>query len=254
MINLLRQEIYKIIKKPSSKIVPIILFILMLVVAMMAKNQASKFYISSAFAGFQWSAIILIIVSASLISEEFQYGTIKKLIYSVNSRSIIYITKLIIVIGYDIYLHILSVLLTVILKIVIIGKSPSFSSEYLYNLPIWQNLLINTLIDLMGTLIIITAVFLIASITNTGSAAIAFGIGLCFLGQGISSFINRVATSSSGWSKWNPFNMLNITNQLANPSYKDITHLTVKQLVTGNLLYSLIFILFGILIFSKRRV
>ncbi len=112
MLMLLKQEMFKISKKKSTIYIPIILFVLMIVVAFMSKGSDAKFYISSAFAGFQWTTILIIIISATSISEEFQYGTIKHLIYSVNNRYIIYFSKLIFVFLYSIYLHLLSIVYT----------------------------------------------------------------------------------------------------------------------------------------------
>ncbi|MBA1393093.1 hypothetical protein EQ500_04295 [Lactobacillus sp. XV13L] len=111
MLNLMNEEVYKLIHKKSTLLTPIILFFLMLLVGLLSiKSSDPRFYISAGFAGFQWGGIILIVICANIISMEFEHGTIKNLIGRYNSRGLIYLSKFIIIVVYDLVLHILTLI------------------------------------------------------------------------------------------------------------------------------------------------
>lgn len=93
MLSLIKQEIYKLRHKRSVQLTPLILFCAMVLLGFFTRNGTdNRFYIESGYAGFQWITIILIIECASIAAMEFQYGTIKHLIYETNNRFKIYLS------------------------------------------------------------------------------------------------------------------------------------------------------------------
>ena len=91
MGTLIKQECFKLYKKKSTFIIPIIIMLLMIVQAIISKNyddvispQAS---IESAFSGFSWFIFLLIIQASTIISMEFYHGTIKNLLYRKYTRA-----------------------------------------------------------------------------------------------------------------------------------------------------------------------
>lgn len=254
MTNIFKQEIFKIVHRKLFIYMPLVLFILMSLVALATRGNNGRFYIISAFAGFQWLVIIMIILSSSTISMEFQYGTIKKLITESNDKSSIFLSKWILMIFYSIFLHILSVIFTIILKFLIYGKQFPFGSGYLHSISLMSNLISNTIIDILVSIFIISAVFILAVATGTSAIAIATSLGFCFFGQGISNALISSIGKKIAIIKWNPFNMLNVANQWGNPDYFNITKLSQNELIIGNVVYIIIFIALGLIIFNKKNV
>ena len=83
MGTLIKQECFKLFKKKSTFIIPIIIMLLMVVQAIISKNYDDIFSpqssIESAFSGFSWFIFLLIIQASTIISMEFYHGTIKNL-------------------------------------------------------------------------------------------------------------------------------------------------------------------------------
>ncbi|KJU73318.1 hypothetical protein AH70_02340, partial [Pediococcus damnosus LMG 28219] len=150
--------------------------------------------------------------------------------------------------------HIFTLVFTIVIKYLTVGTNVSFSQNYLYHASLFQNLFTNTLVDFLGSLIIVSSVFMMASLMNSSAIAIAVGIGFIFIGEGLSSALISALIKKIPLIKWNPFNMLNIANQWSNPDYFSTTHLTQTQLINGNILYTLIFIVMSFLFFRKKRV
>lgn len=82
------------------------------------------------------------------------------------------------------------------------------------------------------------------------------GIGLViiFMGADFSSLIMSALPHLAAIIKWNPLNMVFVINQLANSSYEKFSDLSLLQIITGNLIYAVIFIVIGDLLFKSRRV
>ncbi|MFT8607943.1 hypothetical protein, partial [Liquorilactobacillus ghanensis] len=234
---------------------PILLFLLMLFIGIATVHDSDpKFYISAAFAGFEWETIILIVVSANIISMEFEYGTIKHLITKYRNRYLIYDIKLLEIIIYDIYIHLLTLVFAIIIKLVIYGKRFSFFKPYLYHKTLLHNLVLGSVVDLLGSLLIIGIIFFLACISKSSSIAIASGIAMCFVGEGVSDMLIKNAGKLQILIKWNPFNMLNISNEWSNPGYFYNTHLVLRELVVGNIIYTVLFLVGGYILFKRKKV
>lgn len=91
MSTLLKQEFFKLYKKKSTFIIPIIIIFLMIAQAIVSKNSPdifpSKTSIQSAFSGYSWFVFLLIIQASVIISMEFYHGTIKNILYRNHSRT-----------------------------------------------------------------------------------------------------------------------------------------------------------------------
>lgn len=257
MANIYEQEIFKIIHKKSTWYSLGIVFILMLMVALFSLNSLSlsdrQFYFSSAYGGYQWSLILIIIISSSFITMEFEYGTIKQLIIQTNTRSSIYFAKLMVIIVYDFLIHIGDIIFTIIIKLILQPKL-SLNQIYMYHQSLLNNLLINAVLDILTSFVVISIVLCLASMATNSAASVAIGIGFCFLGEGLSSFLISGFSKFFPQIKWNPFNMLNVQNQYGNPEYFHTTHLTLSQLMGGNMVWTIVFLIIGMWIFSRREV
>ena len=257
MGQLLQQEIFKFRHQRLAWLAPVILVLLMGGLAATAHGASigdQKFYISSAYGGFQWLTILMIVIGASCVTMEFEYGTIKQLAIQTNHRWTIFVGKYVLVLGYSVLLHVVAVLTTLLLKLSG-GRSLSWQTVYLYHQALLVNLVTNAVLDMYGGVLIIGLVFLLASCSHNSAAAIAIGVGVCFMGEGVSSLLLQSFKSLLPVMKWNPFNMFFLQEEYGNPSYQqNVTHLTIQQLSVGNLLWALFFVGVGALIFSRRRI
>jgi len=157
--------------------------------------------------------------------------------------------KYVLVLGYSVLLHVVVVLTTLLLKLSG-GRSLSWQTVYLYHRALLVNLVTNAVLDMYGGVLIIGLVFLLASCSHSSAAAIAVGVGACFMGEGVSSLLLQSFKSLLPVMKWNPFNMFFLQEEYGNPSYQqNVTHLTIEQLSVGNLLWALFFVGVGALSF-----
>lgn len=79
MGQLLQQEIFKFRYQRLAWLTPVILVLLQAGLAMTTHGASvsdQKFYVSSAYGGFQWLTILIIVIGASCVTMEFEYGTI----------------------------------------------------------------------------------------------------------------------------------------------------------------------------------
>lgn len=257
MGQLIKQEIFKFRHQRIAWLAPVILTLLMGGLAMTAHGASSgdqKFYISSAYGGFQWLTILIIVIGSGCVTMEFEYGTIKQLATQVNHRWTIFVGKYVLVLGYSLLLHGLAVVVTLLLKVGA-GRGLHWQTSYLYHQSLLANLVTNALLDMYGGVMIVGLVFLLASFSRNSAAAIAIGVGACFMGEGVSSLLLQSFKSLVPLMKWNPFNMFFLQEEYGNPSYQqNVTHLTIQQLSVGNLVWALCFVGVGAMIFSRRQI
>lgn len=255
MRELLSEEFYKLIHKRGTWYTPIILSMAMLAVGFMARHSPdAQWYITAAFAGTEWAIIIMVMVCATTISMEYEYGTIKHLVIEDKGKVRIFLSKFSIIILYDAYLHLLAFGFTLPIKWLMYGGKYSFSANYEYSQSLMSNLINECLIDFLGSIVIIGAALLLSCAAKSAAVAIASGITVIFIGQGVSMMLLRNVGRSIPLLRWNPFNMLNMPNEWSNPAYYENTLLTIKQLMIGNIGYSILFILAAFLMFERKRI
>ncbi len=82
---------------------------------------------------------------------------------------------------------------------------------------------------------------------------ITLNIAIVFMGQNLSADLLNANSKLAPIVKWNPLNMNNLTTQYYNyPVYHDLSMLFNGQLVSGTLVYTLLFFLIGYLIFRRK--
>ncbi|WP_176722554.1 ABC transporter permease, partial [Staphylococcus equorum] len=119
MVTLVKQELFKMFKKKSSIIIPILIFILMIGLAVLSENYPdildSKSLFKQGFSSFSWLFFLMIIQASTIITMEFHYGTIKNLLYRNYSRTSIIISKFITLFIYSLIIFAISMIITVII-------------------------------------------------------------------------------------------------------------------------------------------
>ncbi|MFC6182538.1 ABC transporter permease [Lactiplantibacillus daowaiensis] len=255
-MKLLRLECLKLRAKRSTWGCIVLLILLMSGIAITTTQSTlsdQRFNVASAYVGFQWLMMLLIVVAASCVSMEFEYGTIKQLAVQAKSRWQVYLTKFELILSYSLLLHILTVLVTLGLQL-IFNPRLNVLARYHHQLSLLTNLGINAGLDLYGSLMIIGLVFLLASSGHNSAVAISVGVVVCFSGEGLSSLVLNTFKTVTFLTRWNPFNMMCLQEQYANRDYQDVTHLTLGQLAAGKLIWAVIFVGVGAWLFSKRRI
>ena len=97
MILLVKQELFKLTKKKSTFIAPLLLVLLIIVAGILTKKYsdviAPDIMFTSNFSGTSWIVFIMIAASSAIISMESQYGTLKNLLYRKYYRGEILVSK-----------------------------------------------------------------------------------------------------------------------------------------------------------------
>ena len=257
MFTLIKQEIFKLIHKKSTWITTVILLIIQLAYAIFAKNN---FHLSvqqlnvfnNGYLGFILIVFFIIASSATTITSEFEYGTIKELLYRKYSREQVLISKWLTIFLYSLYWYILVGLVTLILNAAIypklnLGQSAEHGYSHLTYLFAFNGG------ELLTTWLLVSLVFLLANIFNNSAVAVSVGIIGYFVLSVASGFLYSLIAKWE-WVKWNPLTMLDYPNQIITPTVTHFTKLSLNQLAAGNLVYIAIFLGIGYLVFKKRNV
>lgn len=256
MQTLIRQEIFKLKYQVSTWITPAISIIIMTICAIISRlkpqwlDPTTTF--SNAFYGQSLLVFFLIVTTAKILTTEFQFGTIKSLLYRKYYRGQIFTSKIIALISYILSNYLLILLYSLLLKFILFSGIIDLKVKQNGMTPV-QELGLNIVGSGLNFLLIMAIVLLVASLFKTGAAAITIGI-LGFFATSILQILQIILISKWDWIKWNPINMLNAGPQLIDNSINKATSLSTPVIVTGSLLYTIGFILIAYVIFKKRNV
>ncbi len=259
MWTLLWQEEFKLLKKKSTFWVTILLVGLVLGTAFLSKASPKfappKMFFTSSFGGTTWIVFVMIAACASTLSMEFQYGTIKELIYQQYSRSTILVSKWLVMLIYSLYLYLVIGVAALIGKISFVNSRFSLSDRDIYSnhLTFLQQWSLQTISSFITLWLVLSVVFLFATLFKTSTVAITAGILGFFALNAIGILMFKIIAKFH-WFRWNPFNFLNYANQVNDPARQTLTKLSNNQLLAGTLIYTILFLSIGLLSFRKRNV
>ena len=256
MFTLTKQELFKLVHKKSTWITTIFLLIIQIGFSVFAKNNPHSadplIAFRNGYEGFILIVFFIIAASATIISTEFEYGTIKELLYRKYSRGQVLVSKWITIFLYSLYWYILVGLVSLLLNETVypkisLGQSAGHGYSYLTSLLAVQGA------NFLNIWLLVSLVFLLANVFNNSAVAVSVGIVGYFIVSVASTFITGLVAKWS-WLKWNPLNMLEYPVQINEPSLSHVTKLSLNQLAAGNLVYIVIFLALGYLVFKKRNV
>ncbi|WP_311407434.1 ABC transporter permease [Liquorilactobacillus uvarum] len=258
MVTLIRQELFKLMHKKSTIIGTIALLLLMTIFAVFSKLQPSfsdpKGEFIAAYGGTSWVVFFMIAACSTIVAMEFQYGTIKELLYRKYYRGEILASKWITMFIYSLYFYVLSFVFSVILKVVLFNSKFSFSDIYTNDQSVMHVTLVTYAGNFVGLWLLLSLVLLLANVFKSSAAAISVGI-VGYFATSIVSSLMFMLINKWEWLKWNPLNMLNLSDQLSNSTViGTLTRLSNTELVWGNLVYTGIFLFLGYLVFRRRNV
>lgn len=135
MITLVKQETFKLLHKKSTYAVSATLLIIMTVFGVLTRNYPKywgdpKGLFVTMFTGINWIVLFMIAACSSIIAMEFQYGTIKELLYRKYYRGQILVSKWITMLLYSIYFYVLAFVWSMLLKVVLFNSKFQLSDTY----------------------------------------------------------------------------------------------------------------------------
>ena len=256
MGTLIKQECFKLCKKKSTFIIPIIIILLMVVQAIISKNYDDVFSpqssIESAFSGFSWFIFLLIIQASTIISMEFYHGTIKNLLYRKYTRTNIIISKIITLVIFSLLYFIISIVVGFILWAIFFNDINLLESKG-DELSLLSKMLLTGLGTYVGTWLVLSVTLLISCAMKSPGVSIAVGI-VFYFATSILSGILTIIVDKWEWLKWNPISMMNIMIQIVDKSMKKYTKLELHELFIGNIAYIIIFLILVVFVFKKKNV
>lgn len=254
MKTCLKQEFYKLLHKKMIWIIPIILLLLMIFAAFSLSAQENRLLAMDTYFSDNWIMLLLIITASTIFSMEFQNNAILTLLYKAPHKSEVYLAKIIVIFVYNLALHVLAIIFTLLLKAFALGGLVDWTATYQYQQPLWLNMLHTSFLDLIASTLIISLIFLVSCLINNNAVVIAVNLGIFFMGGSLSADWLRSGSRWLDLIKWNPLNMTNLVTQYYNyPVYHQTSHLNNLQLLTGSLAYIFFFLILGYLIFKKKR-
>ncbi len=206
------------------------------------------------FGAVQWIPIIVIAVGSAFFAMEYQHHTILILLYKTTNKWQIYLAKLLVVWVYSMVLILIAALFTVILKFLLVGQQYAWLAPVIDHQTRLALLLGNSLGTLVYALFIVTLAFMLIMLLRLNAAVIGVGLSMGFMGAGFSVALMKSFASLVPIIRWNPLNMIFVTQQLANPPYAAVSHLSNGEIIGGNIIYAIIFTILGYYLFKHRRI
>ncbi|WP_145418429.1 ABC transporter permease, partial [Staphylococcus hominis] len=127
MGTLVKQECFKLFKKKSTYILPVIIIVIMLALAILGNHYSDVFNLKESFKGgfssFSWVVFLMIIQASTIISMEFHYGTIKNLLYRNYSRTSIIVSKFITLFIYSLIIFLIFIIISLLLHLIFNGDT-----------------------------------------------------------------------------------------------------------------------------------
>ncbi len=184
MGTLIKQECFKLFKKKSTFIAPIVFILLMVAQGYIATKYNEIFTpqesFTSAYNGFSWFAFLLIIRASTIISMEFHYGTIaKNLLYREYSRTTMIVSKIITLFIISLIYFIITIIASIVIGSLFFNDLNIFESSG-NQLSLLNQLLLVSLGTFVGVWLVLSLTLLLSSATNSTGVAIAVGIVFYF--------------------------------------------------------------------------
>lgn len=257
MSVLVRQELYKLVKKKSTFILFGAITLIMILMSVVTKMEPDIFgpenTFATAYAAFPWIVFVMIIQAGSIITMEFQYGTIKNLLYRGYSRTRVIMSKWLTLFIYSLILYVSTALIAIILKM-IMTPDLSFSHTVNGDMGLMQLLWFSALGNFVALWLLISLVLLLSCVFRNTAVSIVIGIIFYFAASMFSGILFLVIEKWE-WVKWNPLNMLNLSGQITNSeTLATLTKLSLQEMFIGNIIYVIIFLFLVHVVFKRKSV
>ncbi|WEV54393.1 ABC transporter permease [Leuconostocaceae bacterium ESL0723] len=242
MITLLKQEYMKLWKQDRGYYYLAFAFVLPFVMFWLDQSVNQ---IADLGGGVSFANVLMSILAAVIITQEFALGTIRPLLSRRFSRGMIFTAKVLTVLTVFFVIALVSLLASMI-------AVPIFVHHW-QNLN-WGNIIQLFLINFWGNfgenLFAAALIIMVANIAKSSSVAIVFvvlmTIGLAIL-DALSDYLIKI------WSplKWNPISVFNVFGTMVNPDYRvsNWSSVTEKALGASPLVLGLVYSLYVVLMY-----
>lgn len=251
----LKQELYKLGHRKLPWWIISFLIVFMIFIGFGMGKEYGKLLVMTCYDSSQVIMLILVVVGSTIFSMEFQNKTILTLMYHASNKGIVYLTKFITIFIYNVFLHIVALIITIFFNTVpLVAKLVPWTVIYKYHQPLFINMLATTGVDLVTSTLIISLICLVSCLINSDTIVIVVNAIIIFMGTSLSSNLLNSHIGPVKVIRWNPFNMLNLTTQYYNyATYHLTSMLSNAQLLIGTLCYIVIFTFLGYLIFRRKN-
>ncbi|CAI2557418.1 hypothetical protein AKUA2003_01430 [Apilactobacillus kunkeei] len=248
MLYLIKQEMFKNYHKKSTFVSMIIQVVIMLAMALLSLKYKNIFNGMSLFKenydATLWIVFVLIFLASNIFLNEYKYGTIKLLISKEFSRTKIYFSKVVFVFIQSIILYLLAIVMTFIINFIFTRVAITSADM--------KTFFTNIICEFFSTWLIVSLCFLLASIFRSSGLSITISIILYFSAS-IAANLMFMVIASNKLLRFNPINMLNITNQASDAAYSHATLLPMYAYFIWIPIYVAIFTIVGNYIFAQRN-
>lgn len=259
MGTLIRQELYKMTHKNGNWLA--IAFMVVLQVGFLMIRLAYPDFMNKEalilgdYVGGLMVIMIMIASTASIVASEYQYGTMKQLLYRQYYRSQVFMSKVFALLIELVFLQAIASAVTFIMTFL---AFPSFNwaaaaTGYNKGLSYFQYYWISNGAWLLTALMIFSLVLLLSTLFKSNAAAIATGFVSFFLVQ-IAEQLMVLVIHKWEWFKWTPFTMLMSSAQVDNPALKTLTKLATPTMLWLTAGYTVIFTIIAYLSFRRRSI
>lgn len=252
MKTTLAHEFYKLIHQKTTWLTILVLLGLM-IYACIPTAYITRNLVAQGFGAGQWATIIMIAVSANFVTMEFRNNTMPTLLYKSPSKQAVFWAKLLVLLVAGVVLLLIGLVFALIIKAILVGNRFPWSSIY-HQHSLIDALLLNMFGVALYLLFTVTLSLLLVSWFKSTATVIIIGFFIGFLGASISAVVMQAIPGLASIWAWNPLNMINVISQLGDGTVIKLSHLTNGELIAGNLIYALIFLLLGLHAFKKRRI
>lgn len=264
MLTLIKNEWIKLTKKRSTWIMLLLLVLMTFGLTYVVRLGSPEIGANDLFASLSdmtsFLNLFVVIVAASSVAEEFSRGTIKFLLIRPFSRSQILAAK-------AINTFLFALLGTAVLLISSLAAANLFLAAESPFAATGYNGLAAILVALVfaGTNMLLIVFYIaltifISAVIRSQSLAVGLGLGMLF-GSSIINSIMLFAQEKYPWLKWNPFNFMNIKEQIPSLLNSPDMQMTAFdpglgywEMAIGILVYSVLIYLLTNWLFNKRDV
>lgn len=258
MWTLVRQESFKLTRKVSTWISTGFLVGFEILFAFLSRIYPQTFVPANMFESLYFSRPIIIFymiaATATIITMEFQYGTMKQVLYRRYSRGQILVSKWLAVFLYTLYWYVMSTGIALLLKAMLFHHTLSIHQGAGDGMSIFTRGLAISAASLVSLWLLLSVVFLLANLFRNSAAAVSVGI-IGYFAAYIVTQLLTILIQKWDWAKWNPVTMTLYPNMMARPGYyQSLLNMQGWQMLLGNFIYIAIFLGIGYYVFNKRNV
>ncbi|WP_430612095.1 ABC transporter permease [Enterococcus sp. DIV0876] len=263
MMTLIENEWLKLTKKKSTWIMLGLLVLLTFGITYVVRLGGADMKANDLFVSLSemtsFLNLIVVIVAASSVAEEFTRGTIKFLLIRPFTRTQILAAKAINILLFAGLGTVCLMLSSFIASNLFLRAESPLAATDFNGLPAVVVALVYAATNLLMILFYLTLTMFISAVIRSQSLAVGLGVGMLF-GSSIINSLMLLALEKYPWLKWNPFNMMNIRDTipslLGNPQWSVglDTGLGYGEMAISLLVYSCFIYFITNWLFNKRDV